>query len=100
MADTLFHACMRTPEAARYMAISKLTQLRISGKVPFIKIATRGKGHCGADRRVRERIRRERQLDGIDKPKERGIRFGVQSKLSTEIVRQTGLSKAWVYRAL
>jgi DNA invertase Pin-like site-specific DNA recombinase len=61
-------------------------------------------------------IRRERQLDGIAKAKERGVRFGVQPKLTEtvvkkirklrrsetvpEIVRQTGLSKASVYRAL
>ena len=61
-------------------------------------------------------IRRERQLDGIAKAKERGVRFGVQPKLTEkvvkeirklrhsetvpEIMRQTGLSKASVYRAL
>ena len=61
-------------------------------------------------------IRRERQLDGIAKAKERGVRFGVQPKLTEtvvkqirklrrsetvpEIMRQMGLSKASVYRAL
>ena len=61
-------------------------------------------------------IRRERQLDGIAKAKERGVRFGVQPKLTEpvvkkirrlrrsetvpEIIRQAGLSKASVYRAL
>ena len=62
-------------------------------------------------------IRRERQLDGIAKAKERGVRFGsLQPKLTEkmvkdirklrrsetvpEIMRQTGLSKASVYRAL
>ena len=61
-------------------------------------------------------IRRERQLDGIAKAKERGVRFGVQPKLTEtvvkeirklrrsetvpEIMRHTGLSKASVYRAL
>ena len=61
-------------------------------------------------------IRRERQLDGIAKAKERGVRFGVQPKLTDkvvkeirklrrsatvpEIMRQTGLSKASIYRAL
>ena len=61
-------------------------------------------------------IRRERQLDGIAKAKERGVRFGVQPKLTEkmveeirklrrsetipEIMRKTGLSKASVYRAL
>jgi DNA invertase Pin-like site-specific DNA recombinase len=61
-------------------------------------------------------IRRERQLDGIAKAKAQGVRFGVQPKLTDdvvkrirklrrtqtvpEIMRQTGLSKASVYRAL
>ena len=61
-------------------------------------------------------IRRERQLDGVAKAKERGVRFGVQPKLTEnmveeirklrrsetilEIMRKTGLSKASVYRAL
>jgi DNA invertase Pin-like site-specific DNA recombinase len=61
-------------------------------------------------------IRRERQLDGIAKAKERGVRFGVQPKLTEkvvkeirklrrsetvpEIMRHTGLSKASGYRAL
>jgi DNA invertase Pin-like site-specific DNA recombinase len=61
-------------------------------------------------------IRRERQLDGIAKAKDRGVHFGVQPKLTEtmvkqisklrrsetvpEIMRQTGLSKASVYRAL
>jgi DNA invertase Pin-like site-specific DNA recombinase len=61
-------------------------------------------------------IRRERQLDGIAKAKERWVRFGVQPKLAEkvvkeirrlrrsetvpEIIRQAGLSKASVYRAL
>ena len=61
-------------------------------------------------------IRRERQLDGIAKAKAEGVRFGVQPKLTGEVVkkirklrrtetvpeimRQTGLSKASVYRAL
>jgi DNA invertase Pin-like site-specific DNA recombinase len=61
-------------------------------------------------------IRRERQLDGIARAKAEGVRFGVQPKLTDEVVkkirklrrsqtvpeimRQTGLSKASVYRAL
>ena len=62
-------------------------------------------------------IRRERQLDGIAKAKERGVRFGVVPKLTDEvktqiqklredgitvpaIMRETGLSKASIYRAL
>ena len=52
MADMLFRACMRTPEAARYMAISKsrLTQLRMTGEgPPFIKIAARAVAYRKSD---------------------------------------------------
>ena len=58
-------------------------------------------------------IRRERQMDGIRKARERGIRFGRKPLLvsetiqqvkklrqAVEIIRQTSLSKASVYRAL
>ena len=62
-------------------------------------------------------IRRERQMDGIKKAKERGVRFGRKLELVPEkvkqirklraagstvpdIMRQIGLSKASVYRAL
>jgi len=58
-------------------------------------------------------IRRERQMDGIKKARERGIRFGRKPLLvsetiqqvkklrqAVEIIRQTSLSKASVYRAL
>lgn len=61
--------------------------------------------------------RRERQMDGIKKAKERGVRFGRKLQLVPEkvkqirnlratgstvpdIIRQIGLSKASVYRAL
>ena len=45
-------------------------------------------------------IRRERQLDGIAKAKERGVRKLRRSETVPEIMRQTGLSKASAYRAL
>ena len=62
-------------------------------------------------------IRRERQMDGITKAKERGTRFGRKPELTPEkiaevkslrtggttvpeIIRRIGLSKATVYRAL
>jgi DNA invertase Pin-like site-specific DNA recombinase len=62
-------------------------------------------------------IRRERQMDGIAKARDRGVRFGRKPLLVTEtiqqvrklrkagktvpeIMRQTSLSKASVYRAL
>jgi DNA invertase Pin-like site-specific DNA recombinase len=62
-------------------------------------------------------IRRERQMDGIAKAKERGTRFGRKPELTLEripkiralradgttvpeIIRRVGLSKATVYRAL
>ena len=62
-------------------------------------------------------IRRERQMDGIAKAKERGVHFGRKLELTPEkvaeikslrqsgvtvpeIIRQTNLSKASVYRAM
>lgn len=58
MADTLTGACMRTPEAARYMAISRLTQLRMIGEgSPFIRIAARPvayRGHRALARELHE----------------------------------------------
>jgi DNA invertase Pin-like site-specific DNA recombinase len=62
-------------------------------------------------------IRRERQMDGIARAKDRGIQFGRKLELTPEkiaeikallgaggpvpdIIRQVGLSKATVYRAL
>jgi DNA invertase Pin-like site-specific DNA recombinase len=62
-------------------------------------------------------IRRERQMDGIAKAKERGVRFGRRRELTSErvqeirslreagrtvpeIMRRTELSKASIYRAL
>jgi DNA invertase Pin-like site-specific DNA recombinase len=62
-------------------------------------------------------IRHERQMDGIKKARERGVRFGRKPRLVPEkveqirelraagttvpeIIRQTGFSKASVYRAL
>ena len=62
-------------------------------------------------------IRRERQMDGIAKAKERGVKFGRKPELTPErvreirslrkdgatvpeIIRHTSLSKASVYRAL
>lgn len=62
-------------------------------------------------------IRRERQMDGIAKARERGVKFGRKALLTEEtvdeirrlrgedntipeIIRRTGLSKASIYRAL
>lgn len=62
-------------------------------------------------------IRRERQMDGIKKAQERGVKFGRKARLVPEkiehirelraagttvpeITRRTGFSKASVYRAL
>ena len=62
-------------------------------------------------------IRRERQMDGVAKAKERGVKFGRKAQLVPqvidhiralrqggatvpEIIRQTRLSKASIYRAL
>jgi predicted DNA-binding transcriptional regulator AlpA len=52
MVDALIRACMRTPEAARYIAISKsrLSQLRMTGEgQPFIKIGPRAVAYRRAD---------------------------------------------------
>ena len=62
-------------------------------------------------------IRRERQMDGIAKAKDRGVKFGRKRELTGDkvkeirtlreagetvptIARQTGFSKASIYRAL
>ena len=74
-------------------------------------------GYPGADCRVQDDIRRERQMDGIAKAKDRGVKFGRKPELTPEriahirklrkaattvpdIMRQMKLSKASVYRAL
>ena len=74
-------------------------------------------GILGAHCRVRDDIRRERQMDGIAKAKERGVHFGRKLELTAEkvaeikslrqsgitvpeIMHKTNLSKATVYRAL
>ena len=52
MVDALVRACMRTPQAARYIAISKsrLSQLRMTGEgPPFIKIAARAVAYRRSD---------------------------------------------------
>ena len=52
MVDALVRACMRTPQAARYIAISKsrLSQLRMTGEgPPFIKIAARPVAYAKID---------------------------------------------------
>jgi DNA invertase Pin-like site-specific DNA recombinase len=46
-------------------------------------------------------IRRERQVDGIAKAKDRGVKFGREAgETVPTIVKQTGFSKASIYRAL
>jgi len=66
---------------------------------------------------VENDIRRERQMDGIAKAKERGVKFGRKRELTDDVVaqvkalreaghtvpaimREKGLSKSSVYRAL
>ena len=52
MVDALVRACMRTPQAARYIAISKsrLSQLRMTGEgPPFIKIGPKAVAYRRAD---------------------------------------------------
>ncbi len=71
----------------------------------------------GAIAEFENEIRKERQLDGIAKAQERGVKFGAKSKLSPDqiaemrekrasgvlikdLMREYGLSKASVYRLL
>jgi DNA invertase Pin-like site-specific DNA recombinase len=107
-----------------YRIISELAEKGVSFKViddPSIDTTSRtGKLVMGILALIAEfenDIRRERQMDGIKKAQERGVRFGRKPRLVPEkvkqirelraagttvpeIIRQTGLSKASVYRAL
>ena len=107
-----------------YRIISDLGEKGVAFKVtddPSINTASRtGKLVMGILALIAEfenDIRRERQMDGIAKAKERGIKFGRKLDLTAErvaeirslraagttvpdIIRQVGLSKATVYRAL
>ena len=107
-----------------YRIVSELAEKGVSFKVvddPSIDTTSRtGKLVMGTLALIAEfenDIRRERQMDGIAKAKERGVRFGVEPKLTDEvkarirqlrsegmtvpaIMKQTELSKASVYRAL
>ena len=107
-----------------YRILSELADKGVSFKViddPSIDTTSRtGKLVMGILALIAEfenDIRRERQMDGIAKAKERGVRFGRKpllvsetiqqvrklrksGKTVPEIMRQTCLSKASVYRAL
>ena len=107
-----------------YRVVSKLADKGVAFKVlddPSIDTSSRtGKLIMGILALIAEfenDIRRERQMDGIAKAKERGVKFGRKSLLLPEkvkniralreagttvpeIIRRTGLSKASVYRAL
>jgi DNA invertase Pin-like site-specific DNA recombinase len=107
-----------------YRVVSLLVEKGVSFKViddPSIDTSSRtGKLVMGILALIAEfenDIRRERQMDGIARAKERGVRFGRKSLLLPEtvkeirtlreagttvpeIIRRTGLSKASVYRAL
>lgn len=107
-----------------YRIISQLTDKGVAFKVvddPSIDTTSRtGKLVMGILALIAEfenDIRRERQMDGIAKAKERGTRFGRKPELTPErindirkrradgttvpeIMRQTGLGKTSVYRAL
>jgi DNA invertase Pin-like site-specific DNA recombinase len=107
-----------------YRIVSLLTEKGVAFKVtddPAIDTTSRtGKLVMGILALIAEfenDIRHERQMDGIKKAKERGVRFGRKLELVPEkvkqirklraagstvpdIIRQIGLSKASVYRAL
>jgi DNA invertase Pin-like site-specific DNA recombinase len=107
-----------------YRIISDLAEKGVSFRVvddPSIDTSSRtGKLIMGILALIAEfenDIRRERQMDGIAKAKERGVHFGRVSQLTPEriaeikalraegttvpeIIRRVGLSKATIYRAL
>src|SRR5262249_25948966 len=107
-----------------YRIVSELTEKGVSFKVtddPSIDTTSRtGKLVMGILALIAEfenDIRRERQMDGIAKAKDRGTKFGRKPELTNEriaeikahrkdgltvpdIIRQTKLSKASIYRAL
>jgi DNA invertase Pin-like site-specific DNA recombinase len=107
-----------------YRTVSELTARGVAFKVlddPSIDTSSRtGKLIMGILALIAEfenDIRRERQQDGINKAKARGVRFGPKPILTTdvvqkvkelradgltvpEIIRRTKLSKASIYRAL
>ena len=107
-----------------YRIVSLLAEKGVSFKViddPTIDTSSRtGKLVMGILALIAEfenDIRRERQMDGIAKAKEKGTRFGRKPELTPErikeikslrkagaiipdIMRQTQLSKASIYRAL
>ena len=107
-----------------YRIISTLSEKGVSFRViddPSIDTTTRtGKLVMGILALIAEfenDIRRERQMDGIAKAKERGVRFGRKTRLVPEaidqirklrefgltvpeIMKNTGFSKASIYRAL
>ena len=107
-----------------YRIASELTEKGVSFKVvddPSIDTTSRtGKLLMGVLALIAEfenDIRRERQIDGIARAKENGVRFGRKRELTEErveeiralreagetvpaIIKRTGFSKASIYRAL
>jgi DNA invertase Pin-like site-specific DNA recombinase len=107
-----------------YRIVSELTEKGVAFKVlddPSIDTTSRtGKLVMGILALIAEfenDIRRERQVDGVAKAKERGVKFGRKRELTDirvaeikamreagetvpAIMKQTGFSKASVYRAL
>jgi DNA invertase Pin-like site-specific DNA recombinase len=107
-----------------YRIVSELTEKGVSFKVlddPSIDTTSRaGKLVLGILALIAEfenDIRRERQMDGIAKAKDRGVKFGKKRELTDDrvkeiralresgetvpaIIKRTGFSKATIYRAL
>ena len=122
--EALFQVAEGRTTLGFYRIVSQLAEKGVSFKViddPSIDTSSRtGKLVMGILALIAEfenDIRRERQMDGIKKARERGTRFGRKpllvaktiqqvrklrkaGKTVPEIMRQTKLSKASVYRAL
>jgi DNA invertase Pin-like site-specific DNA recombinase len=116
--------CLARSTSDLYRIVSELTDKGVAFKVlddPTIDTTSRtGKLVMGVLALIAEfenDIRRERQMDGIAKAKDRGVKFGRKLELTPErvaeikslraagttvpnIMRLTGFSKASIYRAL
>ena len=99
MVDALVRACMRTPQAARYIAISKsrLSQLRMTGEgPPFIKIAARPVAYAKIDLYswLESRVRSHQVINRPTTSKTKGPRLK-NGTCGDEVVYQSLLGNAY-----